>query len=66
MIKACCDSIRGNSSKLKESVFKLDIRKKCVTLRVVRHNNRLPRDVVAAPPLVTFKVELDRPLGSLI
>ena len=44
----------------------MDIRKKFFTIRVVRHWNRLPRDVVDAPSLETFKVRLDQALGNLI
>ena len=40
----------------------MDIRKKSFTVRVVRHWNRLPRDVVGAPFLETFKV---KPVGAL-
>ena len=35
-------------------------------MRVVRHCNRLPSDVIDAPPLETFKVRLDQTLGNLI
>ena len=44
----------------------LDIRKKSFTVRVVSHWNRLPRDVVDAPTLKTFKVRLDQALGNLM
>ena len=44
----------------------LDTRKKSFTVRVVRHWNRLPSDVVDAPSLETFKVSLDKALGNLI
>ncbi|KFO89522.1 hypothetical protein N320_06537, partial [Buceros rhinoceros silvestris] len=52
--------------KLKEGRFKLDIRKKFFTLRVVKRWHRLPREVVDAPALETFKVRLDGALGSLL
>ncbi|KAK4831042.1 hypothetical protein QYF61_014974 [Mycteria americana] len=52
--------------KLKEGRFRLDIRKKLFTMRVVKHWPRLPREVVAARSLETFKVRLDRALSNLI
>jgi len=39
---------------------------KLFTKRVVKHWNRLPREVVEAPPLETFKVKLDGALSNLI
>ena len=44
----------------------LDIRKKSFTVRVVRHWNRLPRDLVGVPSLETFKARVDKALGNLI
>ena len=47
---------------MEEGRFRLDIRKKSFTVRVVRHWNKLPRDVVDALSLETFKVRLDQAL----
>ncbi|KFZ56413.1 hypothetical protein N321_08831, partial [Antrostomus carolinensis] len=55
-----------NGSKLKEGRFRLDIRKKYLTVRVVRHWNRLPKEVVDAPSLEVFKARLDEALSSLV
>ncbi|KFQ77354.1 hypothetical protein N335_14468, partial [Phaethon lepturus] len=55
-----------NGFKLKEGGFRLDIRKVFLTMRVVRHWNRLPREAVAAPPLEVFKARLDGALSNLV
>jgi len=57
---------RGNGFKLKEGRFRLDIRKKSLIVRVMKHWSRLPRDVVDAPSLENFKVRLGQALGNLI
>jgi len=44
----------------------LGVRKTFFTIRVVRHWHRLPRELVDAPSLVTFKVRLNRVLSNLM
>ncbi|KFP21254.1 hypothetical protein Z169_03546, partial [Egretta garzetta] len=55
-----------NSFKLNRGRFRLEIRKKFFTMRVVKHWNRLPREVVEAPSLEAFKARLDGALSNLI
>ncbi|KFQ85774.1 hypothetical protein N337_01188, partial [Phoenicopterus ruber ruber] len=55
-----------NGFKLKEGRYRLEIRKKFFTMRGVKHWHRLPREVVEAPSLETFKVRLDGALSNLI
>ena len=60
------DGTWGNSFKLKESRFRLDLRKKFFTVVVVvRPWHRLPREAVAAPFLAVFKARLDGALSNL-
>ncbi|GAB0176466.1 triadin [Grus japonensis] len=61
--RACSYRIRG---KLKEGRFRLAIGKKFFMMRVVRHWNRLPREVVDAPSLEVFKARFDGALGNLV
>ena len=51
---------------MKEGRFRLDIRKKLFAMRVVRHWNMLPREIVDAPSLEAFKARLDGALNNLV
>ncbi|KFQ56708.1 hypothetical protein N334_05545, partial [Pelecanus crispus] len=64
--RACCNRTRHNGFKPKEGRFRLDIRKKFFKVMVVKHWHRLPREVVDASFLETFKVRLDGALSNLI
>jgi len=64
--KACYERTRSNGFKLKGDRFRQDIRKKFFTRSVVKHWNRLHREVVEAPSLETFKARLDMALSNLI
>ena len=57
---------RGNGFKLRQESFRLDIRRKFFTQRVVMHWIMLPREVVDAPSLGAFKTRLHVALGSLV
>jgi len=64
--QAHCNRTRSNDFKLRKGRFRLDIRKKVFTMRVVKHWNRLPRELVEAPSPETFKARLDVALSNLI
>jgi len=64
--RASCDRTRSNGFKRSEGRFRLDVRKTFFTMRVVKHWNRLPVEVVEAPSLETFKVRLDGALSNLV
>ena len=51
---------------MRQGRFRLGIRRKFFTKRVVTHWNRLPKEAVDAPSLEAFKARLDVALGSLV
>ena len=64
--RACWGRTRGNGLKLREGRFRLGIRKKFFTMRVVKHWNGLSREVVEVPSLEALKARLDGALSSLV
>ncbi|GAB0175781.1 hypothetical protein GRJ2_000043300 [Grus japonensis] len=64
--RANSDRTRGNGLELKEGRFRLDTRKKFFPVRVVRHWNRLPREVVDALSMEVLKARLDGALVNLV
>ena len=60
------DKAWGNRMKLSQRKFRLDMRKRLFTKRVVSHWNRLPREVVTTPSLSEFKEHMDDALSHIV
>ncbi|KAJ7411403.1 hypothetical protein BTVI_49502 [Pitangus sulphuratus] len=60
------DRTQENGLKLCQGRFRLDIRKRFFTRRVVEHWNRLLREVITAPSLTEFKKHLDDTLRHMV
>lgn len=61
-----CDGARGNGMKLCEGKFRLDMRKRFFTEKVVGHWSQLPREVDVAPNLSELKKYLDDALSHMV
>ena len=59
------DRMHGNVFKLHQGRFRLDIRKYFFTERVIKHWNRVPREVLNVPSLLVLKRYLDNALNNI-
>jgi len=64
--RAWGDRTRGEGFELREGRFRLDIRKKFFTMRMMKPWPSVSREVGDAPSLETFKARLDGALCNLV
>ncbi|RMC01664.1 hypothetical protein DUI87_21677 [Hirundo rustica rustica] len=65
-LQAATDRMRGYSLKLCQGKYKLHVRKKFFTRRVIKYWNGLPREMVESPSLDMFKKRLDVAVGAMV
>ena len=58
------DKTRGHGHRLKHLKLPLNVRKYFSAVMVVKHWDRLPREVVESPSLEIFKTQLDKVLSN--